>query len=79
MRIPTKCIPKRIFYQYNLQDIVNDSVNVEIRKGIYGLHQAASNALVQYLKENGYHQSDHIPGLFVQIDFGVHYTDPVHA
>ena len=59
MRIPFRWIPEEIRLQYNLYDLVeNDGyIYVEIRKGMYGLKQAARLAydvLVKTLKPFGY-------------------------
>ena len=94
MQIPIKCIPSKIFDQYNLEPLVhNGAVYVEIRKGMYG-HPAAgriaSDALIPVLEKAGYVQSDTTPGLFkhttqpvafclVVDDFGVKYVGKEHA
>ena len=94
MRIPTQQIPKKIMDLYNLHSLVhNGAVYVEIRKGMYGLPQAAkiaSDALIPVLEKAGYHQSQHTPGLFkhetrpisfclVVDDFGIKYVGKEHA
>ena len=94
MRIPISQIPDKIIELYNLTPLIyKDAVYVEIRKGMYGLPQAgriANDKLVPILKDAGYIQSDHIPGLFkhttrptafclVVDDFGVKYVGKEHA
>ena len=94
MRIPISQIPPKIKDLYNLQPLIhNGAVYVEIRKGMYGLPQAgriASDALVPKLNAAGYHQSEHVPGLFkhesrpvwfslVVDDFGVAYVGKENA
>ena len=58
MRIPTKCIPQDIMDRYNLQEKVHKGyVYVKIKRGMYGLKQAAIlayNHLKNILKEYGY-------------------------
>jgi hypothetical protein len=52
-------LPGAIIDQYNLTPLVhNNSVYVEIRKGMYGLPQAgklANNLLIEALAPSGYH------------------------
>ena len=94
MRIPINQLPKKIIDQYNLTPLIhNGAVYVEIQKGMYGLPQAgriANDKLVPILKQAGYHQSEHTPGLFkhdtrpvafclVVDDFGVKYVGKDHA
>ena len=82
-------IPADIMEKYNLKEkIYNGYVYVEIRKGMYGLKQAACIAydrLVQYLRPHGYAPSRTNPGLWKHEskkvyfalcvdDFGVKYT-----
>lgn len=94
MRVPINQIPPKIMELYNLQPLIhNGAVYVEITKGMYGLPQAgriASDALIPHLNAAGYHQSEHIPGLFkhdtrpvwfslVVDDFGVCYVGKENA
>ncbi len=94
MRIPVNQLPQKIIDLYNLEPLIhNGAVYVEIRKGMYGLPQAgriANDKLVPILKAAGYHQSEHVPGLFkhnsrpvafclVVDDFGVQYVGTEHA
>jgi hypothetical protein len=95
MKIPVRWIPQEIMDQYNLADKVdaNGYVYVEIRKGMYGLIQAARIAydrLVTLLAPHGYYPIRHSPGIWKHKtlpttfalcvdDFGIKYTDPQHA
>ena len=94
MRMPTNCIPKKIFDLCNLGPLVHKgAVYVEIRKGMCGLPQAgrlASDVLIPILQKAGHHQSETTPGLFkhetrpiafclVVDDFGVKYVGKEHA
>jgi len=89
-RIPSKWIPEEIRSQYNLYNLLgNDGfVYCEVRKGMYGLKQAARLAfdrLVIKLAPFGYHPVPHSPGFWVHDtrptvftlcvdDFGVKYS-----
>ncbi|GFH47516.1 hypothetical protein CTEN210_03991 [Chaetoceros tenuissimus] len=88
-QIPVRWIPEDIMEKYNLKEkIYNGYVYVEIRKGMYGLKQAARIAydrLVEYLRPHGYAPSRTNPGLWKHEskkvyfalcvdDFGVKYT-----
>jgi hypothetical protein len=60
IKIPYIMIPKEIRLQYNLADIVESDgyVYCEVRKGMYGLKQAARLAfdnLVKLLAPHGYY------------------------
>ena len=94
MRIPIKMIPQRIIDLYNLQPLVhNGYIYSEISKTMYGLSQAgklSNDKLLPILAEAGYHQSEHIPGLFkhetrpvafalVVDDFGIKYVGKENA
>jgi hypothetical protein len=83
-------IPEEIIKEYSLRKIAtpDDSVYVEVRKGMYGLPQAgliANELLEKRLNKEGYFQSTLVPGLWthktrpisftlVVDDFGVKYT-----
>jgi hypothetical protein len=94
MRIPVPDIPPTIMAHYQLAPLIhNNSVTVEIRKGMYGLPQAgilAHDRLVEHLATHGYVKTKHTPGLFRHVtrpiqftlvvdDFGVKYTGTEHA
>jgi hypothetical protein len=94
MKIPIKVIPTKIMDLYNLWPLViNGYVYTEIQKSMYGISSAgriANDALIPILAQAGYHQSDHIPGLFrhetrpvffalVVDDFGVQYVGKENA
>ena len=83
-------IPEEIIKEYSLRTIAtpDESVYVEVRKGMYGLPQAgliANELLEKQLNKEGYFQSTLVPGLWthktrpisftlVVDDFGVKYT-----
>jgi hypothetical protein len=90
MWIPIKSIPDNVIEHYNLLPLVhNGYVMVEIRKGLYGLPQAALLAyelLVARLALHGYHPAPNTLGLFPHEtrpisftlwvdDFGIKYTN----
>ena len=90
MWIPIKSIPDDVIQQYNLLPLVhNGNVMVEIRKGIYGLPQAAILAyelLVTRLAIHGYYPAPNTLGLFLHAtrpisftlwvdDFGIKYIN----
>jgi hypothetical protein len=90
MRISIKSIPDDVIKQYNLLPLVhNGYVMVEIRKGLYGLPQAAILAyelLVERLAVDGYHPAPNTLGLFLHEtrpisvclwldDFGIKYNN----
>jgi hypothetical protein len=94
MRIPVPDIPPTIMAHYQLAPLIhNNSVTVEIRKGMYGLPQAgilAHDRLVEHLAAHGYVKTKHTAGLFRHVtrpiqftlvvdDFGVKYTGTEHA
>jgi hypothetical protein len=94
MRIPVPDIPPTILAQYQLAPLIhNNSVTVEIRKGMYGLPQAgilAHDRLVEHLARHGYIKTPHTAGLFRHVtrpiqftlvvdDFGVKYTGTENA
>jgi hypothetical protein len=68
MHIPVPDIPPTILAQYQLAPLIhNNSVTVEIRKGMYGLPQAgilAHDRLVEHLACHGYVKTPHTAGLF---------------
>ena len=68
MKIPLKVIPADIQEKYNIQNIHhNQSVYIKIRKGMYGLKQAAIlayNKLVTHLAKYDYHPIKHTVGLW---------------
>ena len=62
-------IPQEVITEYKLRDIStkDDSVRLEVNKGMYGLPQAgllAQELLQERLAQHGYHQSKIIPGLW---------------
>ena len=75
MRISRKHLPEQTINKHKLEALMhNDSILVEISKGIYGLPQAgklAQDQLVAHLKTYGYHQAPNSPCLFV------HETRPI--
>jgi hypothetical protein len=88
MRLPIAVIPPEIIAQYKLQALVsNGYVNIEIRKGMYGLPQAgklANQQLTTHLGKYGYKPTANTPGLWqhetrpttfslVVDDFGIKY------
>ena len=90
MWIPIKSIPDDVVQHYNLLPLVhNGNVMVEIRKGIYGLPQAAILAyelLVTRLAIHGYYPAPNTLGLFLHAtrpisftlwvdDFGIKYIN----
>ena len=91
MKLPFNVIPDETKTQYKLHDIVEPDgyVYIEIRKGMYGLKQAARLAfdnLVKLLAPHGYHPVRHMPGIWKHItrstiftlcvdDFGVKYVN----
>ena len=94
IRIPVRDIPAVIMEQYSLHDkIHNDYIYAKLGKGMYGLKEAgllANVQLVSRLKEDGYHQTEHTPGLFLHEsrpvafslivdDFGTKYIGREHA
>ena len=68
MKIPLKVIPADIQKKYNIQNIHHkQSVYIKIRKGMYGLKQAAIlayNKLVAHLAKYDYHPIPHTVGLW---------------
>ena len=88
-------IPQEVIKEYKLKDIStrDDSVYLEVNKGMYGLPQAgllAQELLKERLAQHGYHQSNIIPGLWkhdsrpivftlVVDDFGVKYVNKEDA
>lgn len=91
MKLPLHIIPEEIRVQYNLYNLVESDgyVYIEIRKGMYGLKQAARLAfdnLVKLLAPHGYHPIRHMPGIWRHVsrptiftlcvdDFGVKYMN----
>ena len=75
IRIPFKWIPEEIRHQYGLYEKVSTDNHVycEVRKGMYGLKQAARLAfdrLVRKLAPHGYKPDSYAPG------FWTHHTRP---
>jgi hypothetical protein len=69
MKIPLRWFPQEIIEQYDIMNIVEDDgfVYVEIRKGMYGLKQAARIAfdrLVKLLEPDGYYPLRCNPGMW---------------
>ena len=68
MKIPYKYFPDDIIQKYNLQNKVsNGYIYIKIKKGMYGLKQAALlayNKLVQHLAPHGYRPVPHSLGLW---------------
>ena len=68
MKIPYKYFPDDIIKKYNLQNKVsNGYIYIKIKKGMYGLKQAALlayNKLVQHLAPHGYRPVPHSLGLW---------------
>jgi hypothetical protein len=94
MKIQRRQVPQAIIDQYNLEHLFfNDSIMVEISKGIYGLPQAgklAQDRLILHLAKHGYHPTTSNPCLFrhssghlsftlVVDDFGVIFRDRASA
>jgi hypothetical protein len=95
MKIPLRWIPKEIIDQYGLANKAaqDGHVYIGIRKGMYGLKQAARIAydrLVVLLAPHGYHPIRHSPGLWKHKnfptvvalcvdDFGIKYNNFEHA
>jgi len=89
IKIPFRWMPEEIRSQYNLYSLVDDNgyVYCEVRKGMYGLKQAARLAydnLVTNLEPDGYYPVRECPGLWKHTsrptvfalcvnDFGVKY------
>jgi hypothetical protein len=69
MRMPISILPEEIIEKYHLTRLAVDGwVNLEIRKGIYGLKQAgisANQLLQKRLKPFGYHTARHTLGLWL--------------
>ena len=68
MRLPITIIPDEIIKKYNLLPlVVNESVYIEIRKGMYGLPQAGKivyDRLRKNLLQYGYTPNPLTPGLW---------------
>ena len=70
LRLRFDNFPEDVIAQYNLKDIVNSDgyVYIEVRKGMYGLPQAAGllaqELLEKRLEKHGYKQSKHTPGFW---------------
>jgi hypothetical protein len=94
MKMLLSRFPEEIIEKYNLNDLAVDGwVNIEIRKGVYGLKQAGllANQLLQtLLAPFGYYPARHTPGLWlhktrpisftlVVDDFSVKYIENQHA
>jgi hypothetical protein len=95
MKIPSRWVPEEIMKQYGLADKADADgyVYVEIRKGMYGLKQAARityDCLILLLEPHGYYPIRHSSGLWKHKtlptvfalcvdDFGIKYTHINHA
>ena len=95
MNIPLRWFPQDIIDQYKIMYLIDKDVfvYVKIRKGIYGLKQAACIAfdrLVKLMKPHGYYPIRSNPGIWCQetlptkfalcVDnFGIKYTNPTHT
>jgi hypothetical protein len=94
MRMLLSRFPEEIVDKYNLKARAIDGlVNIEIRKGIYGLKQAgilANQLLQKRLAPFGYYPAQHTPGLWLHKtrplifslivdDFAVKYVGKHHA
>ena len=68
MKLPIDIIPEEIIQQQELRKIEkNGWVYIRIKKGMYGLPQAGilvNNQLTKVLKQFGYYQCRHTPGLW---------------
>jgi hypothetical protein len=69
MRMLLSCFPEEIVEKYNLKALAVDGwVNIEIRKGMYGLKQAgllANQLLQKRLAPFGYYPARHTPGIWL--------------
>ena len=95
MKIPLNCFPQDTIDKYKIMDFVDKDgfVQVEIRKGMYGLKNAARIAfdrLLKVMKHHGYHPLRSNPGIryhetlptnfaLCVDDFGIKYTNSAHA
>jgi hypothetical protein len=94
MRVLLSRFPEEIVNKYNLKELAVDGwVNIELRKGMYGLKQAgllANQLLQKRLAPIGYYPANHTPGLWLHktrpisfsliVDnFRVKYADKQHA
>ena len=92
--MPINLIPPKFIEENNLTaKIKNGYLYIEIIRGMYGLPQAgvlANKLLKERLRESGYHETTHTPGLFyhetrpiwftlVVDDFGVKYVGKQQA
>jgi hypothetical protein len=70
MKMPISLFPTDIIDHYQLSNkVLKDYVDMEIRKGMYGLPQAsilANKILKKRLAKHGYFEQPHTPGLFSQ-------------
>ena len=68
MKMPINLIPPKFIEENNLTTkIKNGYLYIEIIRGMYGLPQAgvlANKLLKERLRESGYHETTHTPGLF---------------
>ena len=95
MRLPIKWFPKDIIEKYDINNLVSDGyVYIKIKRGMYGLRQAAIlayNQLVANLKPYGYYPIPHTVGMWAHTtrptkfclcvdDFGIKYhsTEDAH-
>jgi hypothetical protein len=78
MRISRKHLPEQTIQKHNLEALMyNDTVLVEISKGIYGLPQAgklAQDQLIAHLKTYGYNQAPNSPCLFTHETMPIAFT-----
>ena len=95
MNTPLRWFPQDIIDQCNTTDLVDKDgfVYVDIRKGMYGLKKEAHiyfDRLVKLLKPHGYYPLQYNPVIWCHetlptkfelcVDnFGIKYTNPVHA
>ena len=95
VRLSMLDIPEEIICEYNLSKIASpdNTVYIEVRKGMYGLPQAgllAQQLLEQRLNKHGYSQDPLIPGFWTHTtrpvqfiltvdDFGIKYVGKEHA
>ena len=93
-KIPLQWFPQYIIDQYSIMDLVDKDgfVYVDIRKGMYGIKQAAHitfDRFVKILKHHGYYPlrsnviwcDENLPKKFALCvdDFGIEYTNTDHA
>ena len=95
IKLKLEDIPREVIKEYDLTNIAtkDDSVYIEVLKGMYGLPQAgllAQELLEKRLAKRGYYQSNIVPGLWkhktrkivftlVVDDFGIKYVNKSDA